>query len=256
MNVESSLPPAERRNRIEALARERARLPVTGLAARFGTSEDSIRRDLRLLAAAGRIRRQHGVVLPADPPAPFDERREQRAAEKAAIGRALVPMLVPGSTVFFDGGTTTLAAARALPADLRLTVVTTSPPVALALVDHAGIEVILVGGSFDRKTRTVVGAGALDAVRAVHADLAVLGLCSLDVGGVSAAGIEEAAIKRAMADASDRTVALATADKLGTISPHRVMAAERLQSLISCEPPAVFVDAFGRIGVTVIDAPR
>lgn len=254
--MDVDLTPAERRNRIEALAQERDRLPVTGLAARFGTSEDSIRRDLRLLAAAGRIRRQHGVVLPADPPAPFDERHGQQAAEKAAIARALVPMLVPGSTVFFDGGTTTLAAARALPADLPLMVVTPSPPIALALVDHPKVEVILIGGSFDRTTRTVVGAGALDAVRAVHASLAVLGLCSLDAGGVSAAGIEEAAIKRAMADASDRTVALATADKLGTVSPYRVMDAERLDVLVSCEPPASVVEAFTRLGVTVIDAPR
>ncbi|WP_181706770.1 DeoR family transcriptional regulator [Chthonobacter rhizosphaerae] len=254
--MQTVLSPLERQNRIAEMVAAEGRLQVAGLASLFQTSDDSIRRDLRALAADGRIRRLHGVVLPAAPPPDsFAERDGQHADEKAAIGRALVPLLRPGSTVFFDGGTTTLAAARAMPTDLALSVVTTSPPVALALVDHPGVEVILVGGTFDRASRTVVGALAVEAIRAVRADAAVLGLCSLSPGGVSTTGLEEAAVKRAMADSSARCVALGTADKLGLVSPHMVMPAEQLDTLITCAAPADRIKDFVDIGVDVISAP-
>ena len=54
---------------------------------------------------------------------------------------------MPGATVILDGGTTTLAIAQALPADLRATVVTHSPTVAAALVEHPTVEVFLLGGT-------------------------------------------------------------------------------------------------------------
>jgi len=50
--------------------------------------------------------------------------------------------------VILDGGTTALAVVHALPADLRATVVTHSPTVASALVDHPDVEVYLIGGEY------------------------------------------------------------------------------------------------------------
>ncbi|WP_181704430.1 DeoR/GlpR family DNA-binding transcription regulator [Chthonobacter albigriseus] len=231
----NSLSPYERQEQIVTLLGEKGRLAVASLADRFRTSDDSIRRDLRTLAAAGRIRRVHGAVLPAAAlPQPFSDRLATDLDAKRAIGRAAAALVRPGSVVFLDGGTTVLAAAEALPPDLAAEVVTTSPPVALALADHPRITVILIGGILDKPSRTVVGSAALDAVRAIRADLCLIGLCSLDAeAGLMATGHEEARVKRAMLEASDKVVALATAEKLDTLSPHAIAPTGAIDILVT-----------------------
>ena len=48
--------------------------------------------------------------------------------------------------MILDGGTTTLQVARHLPLDLQATIVTNSPPIAIALAEHPQIEVVMLGG--------------------------------------------------------------------------------------------------------------
>lgn len=228
-----SLSPDERRAAILCLLAETGRLPVAALATRFSTSDDSIRRDLRRLAADGLIRRVHGAVLPALETPPYPVREAEPAPGRAAVAIAAAGLLRDGQTVLVDGGTTTLALARAIPAERRLTILTTSPPIALALADHPGIRVVMIGGSFDPASCTVVGAAAVEAVRAVRADVAIIGLCSLDAeAGITAAGYEEALVKRAMLAAAALTIAVATGDKIGTASAHLVAPADRLDRLV------------------------
>jgi DeoR/GlpR family transcriptional regulator of sugar metabolism len=49
-------------------------------------------------------------------------------------------LIRPGQVVILDGGTTTLQLARHLPTDLQATVVTHSPTIAVALVEHPSIS--------------------------------------------------------------------------------------------------------------------
>lgn len=64
----------------------------------------------------------------------------------------------------------------ALPADLACTVVTHSPGIAVALVEHPRIEVILLGGTLFKHSVVTVGAGTLAAMARIHADLFFMGL--------------------------------------------------------------------------------
>lgn len=233
--IPADLSPDERRDRILALLAERRRLAVGDLARAFATSEDSIRRDLRALAADGRIRRVHGAVLPAAAqPAAFDARRSEQAETKARIAARAAALLPEAATVLVDGGTTTLAVVRALPADRRLTLVTPSLPVAEAVADRPGLDVVVIGGTFDRASRTTVGAAAVSTIRETRADICLLGLCSLDpAAGVTAAGWEEALVKRAMIEASASTLAVATPDKLGVASRFSVAPAQAVGRLVT-----------------------
>ena len=58
---------AERRDLLVARLRRDGKLVARDLATEFGVSEDSVRRDLRELAAAGLCQRVHGGALPASP---------------------------------------------------------------------------------------------------------------------------------------------------------------------------------------------
>ncbi len=255
--VDAALSPEERQDRILALLAERRRLAVADLARCFSTSEDSIRRDLRALAAAGRIRRVHGAVLPAaSEPAAFEARGAQQAGAKSRIAAVAAGFVRDGMTVLVDGGTTTLATVRALPADRRCVIVTTSIPVADALADRPSVEVIVIGGSFDRASRTVVGAAAVEAVGAVRADLCLVGLCSLDArAGVTAAGYEEALVKRAMIGAASEVVAVATPDKLGAASRFHVAPASAVGRLVTAAGAAPDAVAdLAALGIDIVTA--
>lgn len=233
--MQSPLSPEERREAILKLLTERPRLPVGELAALYATSEDSIRRDLRQLAEAGRIRRVHGAVLPAAPPlAAYPDRVGQSAAAKAAIARATVVRLIDGATVFLDAGSTALAVAKAIPLKARLTVVTPSLPVALVLADHTSVETIVLGGRLDAASRATVGGETLTRIGEINADLAVVASCSLDaIAGLTSTGYEEARVKRAMIAASGETIAIATSDKIGVISPHQIAPTGAVACLIT-----------------------
>src|SRR5688500_1933972 len=64
------------------------------LAEELGTSEDTIRRDLRELAQEGKLQRVHGGALPASAAIANVEVREQVApADKQALGRVGAAMV-------------------------------------------------------------------------------------------------------------------------------------------------------------------
>ena len=90
-----------------------ARLAIDGqilakaLATELGTSEDTIRRDLRELAQEGKLQRVHGGALPASAAvATLAVRAEVSTDDKVALGRAGAAMVQPGQLVLLDGGTT------------------------------------------------------------------------------------------------------------------------------------------------------
>lgn len=239
LTTEPHFTPDERQAAILALLASVDRLPVAGLAERFGTSDDSIRRDLRVLVAENRIRRVHGAILPARTQDPFDERAARRASAKAAIAEIVLPLIAGVRSLSIDGGTTTLAVASALPADRPLTILTTSLPVVSALADHPLCELVVAGGHFDRESRTVVGSGALAAIAAFRADACLLGLCSIDPdAGVTAVGYEEAAVKRALIEGSGVVIAVATHEKIGAVSPNVVGPVASVHHLVTDRAPA------------------
>lgn len=234
-NESPALLPEERRQRIlEQLATE-GRVYATDLCGILRVSEDTVRRDLRDLDEAGLLRKVHGGALPrAQAPLNHRARAQVQQPAKQALAQVAAGLVRPGQVLFIDGGTTNLEIARSLPRELRATVLTVSPLVALALAEHPGLEVHLVGGRLHPESLTTVGADTVEALRRVRADLCLLGVCSLHVeAGITTLHAEEAVIKRTMIHAAAETVAVVTADKLGTLSPFGVAPVERLATLIT-----------------------
>jgi DeoR/GlpR family transcriptional regulator of sugar metabolism len=234
-NAPDALLPEERRRLILERLTTEGRVFAADLCRLLRVSEDTVRRDLRELDEAGLLRRVHGGALPrAHTQLSHRARAELHQPAKHALAQVAAGLIQSGQVLFIDGGTTTLEVARCLPRELRATVITVSPPVALALAEHPGIEVRLVGGRLHPEALTVVGADTVEALRQVRADLCVLGVCSLhSEGGITASHAEEAATKRAMIHHAAETVAVLTADKLGTLSPFVVAPAERVATLVT-----------------------
>jgi DeoR/GlpR family transcriptional regulator of sugar metabolism len=212
---------AERRQAILTRLERDGKVVASELVAELGVSEDTVRRDLRELAAGGHVQRVHGGALPPPPAvASFIDRLGVDPSVRARIADAALPLLDGASVVLLDGGTTTLELARRLPTHRDCTVLTNSPPVAAALSLHPRAEVVLIGGRLLKDSQVTVGSATVDVLRQVRADACVLGICSLhpDIG-VTALDHDEAHVKRAMVAAAGDVIALATANKLGTAAP-------------------------------------
>lgn len=248
---------AERRQFIlEKLHRE-GRVVASEVSITLKVSEDTIRRDLREMAEAGLLQRVHGGALPSSPAsASFSARQEQASLAKVRIGKAAASLIKDGQIVILDGGTTALQVARYLPPELRATIITHSPPTALALAEHPSVEVILLGGQFDKRSLVAVGAATIEALNMVRADLYMLGVCSLHPEvGISTPDLQEAYVKRAMIAQAAEVVALASAEKLGTASHYVVGPLSELTHIITEQGlNEELLEPFRRLGITVIES--
>ena len=129
---------SQRKQQILQILAEEKQVMSGDLSQRFSVSEDSIRRDLRELAAEGKLQRVHGGALPvSEAIAPIETRKSVQMASKQTIAQRAVELIQPGQVVIIDGGTTTGEMVRLLPATLACTVVTHSPGIAVALVVFA-----------------------------------------------------------------------------------------------------------------------
>lgn len=229
------------------------------LAARFAVSEDTIRRDLREMARAGECRKVYGgaVVPAAIYPGPASAREALAPQAKARLAAAAVQLISPGQTIFLDVGTTNAAIARAIPPGLELTVATNSIAVAAALAGNDAVDLIVLGGAFDRDSGGCLGGDTLQAIAQLSADLLFLGACGLDAArGVTAFEQADAEVKRAMVRNSGGVVVATTSDKLATAAPFRVAAPEAVTHLVVEEnAPGSVLAAFRRLGTKVRIAP-
>ncbi len=218
-------------------------LVAKALALELGTSEDTIRRDLRELAAEGRLQRVHGGALPASAAmGDLAVRGRVAVADKVALGRFGASLVKPGQVVILDGGTTALQVARQLAPGLRATFVTHSPTVAVELARHAGIEIRMLGGRLFRHSMVNVGADVIAAASRLRADLFFLGATGVHPdAGLSTGDAEEAAVKRALHGRAAETVVLASPEKLMAASPFLIapLAAASLLAVPRATPARV-----------------
>jgi len=204
------------------------------LAQELGISEDTIRRDLRELAQSGKLQRVHGGALPASPAMGDLKVREQVSPQdKIELGRAGAAMIRPKQVVILDGGTTALQVAAHLPAELRATIVTHSPTVAVEAAKHPHVEIIMLGGRLFRHSMVNVGATLIDAAARLRADLFFMGVTGVHPdAGLTTGDAEEAAVKRTLHERAAETVVLASVEKLLAASPFLVIPLKELTLLV------------------------
>lgn len=225
---------SERKALIQNILRRDGRLIAKSFSKEIGVSEDTIRRDLRELAGEGLLQRVHGGALPASPAvAGFAVRAALESPAKIALGRHAARQIRPGQIVFLDGGTTNVELARALPHDLDATVITHSPNIAVELVHHPRIEVEIIGGRLFKHSIVTTGATSAEAISRIRADTYFMGVTGLHPEmGATTGNAEEAATKRLIASQSAETIVLASREKLGAVSPYRILPLEEITTLV------------------------
>lgn len=255
--VKGSMLTTHRKQEILSLLKLHGQVIAKDVSQSMGVSEDTIRRDLRELAQEGLLQRVHGGALPASPAVADFAGRERITTEgKVAIGRAAAKMIQPGQVVILDGGTTARQIARHIPLDLKATVVTHSPTIALELVNHPEIEVLLIGGRLFKHSVVAVGAAAIEAISHIHADTYFMGVTGVHPRtGLTTGDFEEAAVKRALSNAAADTIVLASSEKLNAASPYLVVPLDEISAILTEADTAPDLTApYEKLNIQVIRA--
>ena len=214
----------ERKQLILDQLKKTGRIVAKDFSAKLKLSEDTIRRDLRELAAEGLLQRVHGGALPASPTITnLAQRRGMAVEEKMKLARLAAKSLRRGQTIFLDGGTTNLELVRSIPLDLPLQAFTHSPTIAAALEQHDQVEVVVIGGSLFKHSMVNLGASAARAIGGLRVDMFFLGVTGLHAKeGATTGHYEEAAMKAMIADRAAEVVSIVSQEKIGAVSPHRI----------------------------------
>ena len=195
---------------------------VEDLASSLKVAEATVRRDLQRLAATKRVVRIYGGA--AIPGAPVlgtsaDDRAKGLIAQRAAT------LVGDDETIVVTGGTTTLAFARALLLEpRRLTVITNALDVAYVLLDRAGIELIVLGGSVRPRMHSLLGPLTALTARELRAHQLFMGAFAVNPAqGLMNDHVPEVLTDRALKGMADRITLLADASKFTRTAPAFVM---------------------------------
>lgn len=208
-----------RQKKIMELANKTGECSVEFLAQKCEISEITIRRDLQVLAKAGKIIRTHGGAAVAQRVTfefKFLDRSRKNIKAKSAIADKAAKLIKDGQALILGAGTTTLELSKRLKDKNGLTVITTSLPIASELQFCENIEVLLIGGFLRHGSPDLTGALTEANLENLHAEMAFLGADAIDSnGGIYDNSINVARMLSKMVVAAENTYAIADHSKIG-----------------------------------------
>lgn len=260
---DAHLLPIQRRQRIVAFLQRHGAVTLQQLEQALRVSLSTLRRDLDALAAEGLVDREHGgAVLRHQEYSTFEPDHAAAAElsprEKRVIGEAAAAALTPRQSVIFDSGSTVLEAARAaVRRGIPLTAVTNDVAIAQALGASPQVHVTVLGGTLRAGSNTLTGDVVIEAARAIHADVLLLGAHAVSNGELSETAPEVVAVKKAFLRAARVRRLLIDGSKFRPPAFMRVAGVGELDEVLTDDGAAADnVDALRAAGVAVTVVPR
>lgn len=238
MSQRVSKSPEERLGEMRGLIAEHGTVRIDQLAADFGVSEMTIRRDLDELETLGLARRVRGGAIALGPEA-WEQRHQENARAKARIAEKLLPLVPTSGTVAFDASTTIYRLAAAIETARDLVVVTNGWDTFHSMRNTPGVTATLTGGSEEPRTGSLVGPMAVRAAQDFLYDTFFSSAAAVDLElGSSEAALAESEVKRAFSQTANRIVLAVDHSKLNTRAQARVFDFEDVDLLVTDLEPS------------------
>lgn len=151
------------------------RTEVGTLAEYLNTSKVTIRKDLDYLAERGVLKRERGYAVPNDP-GDINYRMAFHYNRKSRIAKAAAAYVQDGEMIMVESGSTcALFAEELAKTKQNVTLITNSVYIANYIKDYTNIQVILLGGTLQHKSQSLVGPLTKNAAKAFHVDKIFIG---------------------------------------------------------------------------------
>lgn len=177
----------------------------------------TVRKDLKLLEDKGLLYRSHGSATPLSPyvnDRPVHEKKLVQVDEKYKIAALAVQMIQEDEAIIIGSGTTVMALAKAIPKNMKLTVLTGAMNVSMALMDNHNIEVLQLGGVVRKSSSSVVGHYAEDMLVNFACSKLFLGVDGISPElGLTTSNMMEAHLNSKMIKSVQKIIVLADSSK-------------------------------------------
>lgn len=228
-----------RRNQIKDIILEKKSITVSELSTKFSVTEETIRRDLKVLEEDHFLTRtyggafiQEGVQNNVD----LKLRANTYTSSKKQIASMCVPLIHNGDSIFLDESTTSLHIAHALKL-MRLTIVTNSLMIVNDLKDYDNINLVLIGGFYSKKSESFTGQLTLDALDKYYLDKSFISCRTLSLNnGISDSTEFIASLRKKIISRSNKTYIVADYSKFDKTSFIHICNFNEIDGIITDKP--------------------
>lgn len=218
-------------------------------------SDDTIRRDLKELEQEGKILKVHGGALSpslhfsltgAKPVYAIEAKRQIALKAKTLVKNDL--------SILMEGGTTILELARSIPENLRASIFTLSPQIAITLSEHPRLDVVTIGGKLSKNAYIHTGASVINQLSEIKVDLCIIGANSLSKSeGLTDSDWEIVQVIKAMIRSSQKVAVLCIAEKLNTFQKMKICDLNSIHYLITeADPEDPLLEPYRNSNITVL----
>ncbi len=203
----------------------------------LNVSYDSIRRDIIELEDKGFLKKVHGGAVANSYLSLLGNKQNGHTINNddlANIYKKVQKLFENRQIIIMDGGTTNFFLAEQMPKTLEATIITNSPPLAMALNDNPKIDIILLGGSYFKRYQITLGNAVVRELGHFNADLYLMGFNGVSVEkGMTIRNYEESIVKQKMIEVSKKTVCCALEEKLGVQESYKVCEYKEIDLMIT-----------------------
>ncbi|EDL54909.1 MULTISPECIES: DeoR/GlpR family DNA-binding transcription regulator [Vibrio] len=255
--------PLNRREKILELLKKDGQVAVKELSVLFDTSEVTLRSDLKFLENQGKLKRFFGGAqsiesLPLtqqeyEDEVQIDNRYQLNSDSKERIACVAAGLVRKGDSIIIDSGSTTHLVAKCLAKEGGYTIITNNLAASSELLEAPDTTLVIVGGTYRSKTKSLHGYQAEQCLNGVQADVLFVGADGIDPEKGITTFNEGYAITGVMASCVQKVVAVVDSAKLGRIGFNKVLDASQIDTLVTDSGiPADTKRKFENIGLEVI----
>jgi DeoR/GlpR family transcriptional regulator of sugar metabolism len=200
-----------RRAAIIQLLMENVTLKIKDLAEKFDVSLMTMHRDLTDLQKQGLVRRLRGSVS-AEKSMLFESswlyRMRQHIAEKRRLAKAAIAHIEPGNAIIWDDSTTTFQVTEFIQQVAPLTILTNSFAVLERLRDADDVDLIALGGKYNRAYNGFFGLACERTIHSCRVDVAMMSTTTVQGLSLFTQDEELLRVKRAMIEVAHKKILL------------------------------------------------
>ena len=228
----------ERQNKILEILAEKKSISVNKLSELLYASGATIRRDLAKMERKGLVVRTFGAVMinarTTNKETSFEFREKTNIIEKRTLCQKAVEFLKDNSTLFIDSSTTLLHIVPYLNNFTNLTIITNGLFIANEIINQTKHHVIVVGGTIQPNTNSILGPLAHLCLSRFHADVVLMSCGALDFSfGLSESSVDAAEFKQCMIENADRVIVLCDESKFHHRALFQTCQIDKIDVLIS-----------------------
>lgn len=251
----------ERHQEISEMIKINGKITIAEITNKYGISDESARRDLRILEQKGVCKRTHGGAILIQqvgvrPPVDRDLDNMPIFDNYREISRTAAAKIREHDTVYLTGGSFGHIMISFLPRNIHYTVIVNSVDIGKKLREFDNIDVYIVGGKM-RQSGSLVDSLANEFVSRLHFDLCFITGAGLTADfGLSNGTDETATFQRTVIKNSRTACLLIPGSKIGVDSFIKVCDIDAFDTIITdwdcVEDQIAAIEEHG-VGITVVE---